>query len=43
MIHCWEDRQDFDREKSYSCLLEHDHDGDHEWTDDEEITMEFGT
>ena len=43
MIHCWEDYQNYDDGKSYTCLLEDGHDGDHEWTLDEEITMEFGT
>ena len=40
--HCWEDYLNYDNGKSYTCLLEDGHDGDHEWTDDNEISMEFG-
>jgi hypothetical protein len=42
-VHCWEDYQDYDTGESYTCLLEDDHDGEHEWTNDKEITVNFGT
>ena len=42
-VHCWEDWQDQDSGESYTCLLEDQHDGDHEWTNDKEIKVKFGT
>ena len=42
-VHCWEDYQDQDTGESFTCLLEDEHDGDHEWTNDKDITVKFGT
>ena len=42
-VHCWEDYQDYDTGESFTCLLAEDHDGDHSWTNDKEITLRFGT
>jgi len=39
--HCWEDYQDYDTGESYTCLLQDEHDRNHEWTNDKEITVRF--
>lgn len=47
MRHCWGDRHEIegrdraDGEPDWVCLLPADHDGPHEWTDPENLIVEF--
>lgn len=40
-VHCWNDYQDYDTGESYTCLLEDEHDGDCQWTNDKDIKVKF--
>ena len=39
--HCFEDYYNQDTGESFTCLLENEHEGNHEWTNDNEIVVEF--
>jgi hypothetical protein len=40
-VHCWEDGPRTDDDCGQTCMLEHGHDGPHEWTRDDEIVLAF--
>ena len=39
--HCWEDGPRTEDDCGTSCMLMEDHEGPHEWTRDDEITIAF--
>lgn len=39
-VHCWEAYTD-EEGRSYTCLLDDSHEGDHAFTPDDEIEVEF--
>jgi hypothetical protein len=41
VLHCWEDGPRTADDCGTTCMLEADHDGPHEWTHDDEITLQF--
>ena len=41
ILHCWEAGPADDDGCSTTCMLEHAHDGPHEWIRDDEITISF--
>lgn len=40
VVHCWEDGTDYGR-PSTTCFLLDGHDGDHDWTPDDQIVIDF--
>jgi hypothetical protein len=40
-IHCWADGPLTDDGCPTTCMLKNEHDGSHEWTRDDEITIQF--
>jgi len=41
ILHCWEDGPRDERDVGSTCMLPDGHDGPHEWTPDDEITVRF--
>ena len=41
VLHCWEEGPPTDDGCSTTCMLESDHAGPHEWSRDDEITLNF--
>ena len=41
LVHCWEDGPRTEDDCSTTCMLPDGHPGEHEWTPDDQITIQF--
>lgn len=43
ILHCWEAGPETEDGCSTTCMLERDHEGEHEWLRDDQIGISFST